>query len=361
MNPLALALLAGAQAEPPAARPPAIQVAPAPVRELPADDVAKLPAPARPLGQASVEALVRARPRHARGDPLEGLNRRFFRLNDRLDHAVFRPAALGYRHVVPRPVRSGLRNFFANLTEPIVFLNFLLQFKPGKAVETLGRFALNTTVGIGGFVDVAKASPFRLPHRDNGFGSTLGRYGVGPGPYLYLPFAGPTTLRDLLGGQADRLVLPFTVQQPPFDKFEYQLPKAVITGLDARAEADPELQALFAGAVDPYATLRSVFLQNRAGEIERLRHGGRAAAEPANDDLNDPAAPGAAARPAPAELADPLDDPAATAPTVSPDPTASAPLASGAEPASAPVPPAATAPSPAPAPPAADPITPARR
>ena len=376
MSPLALALLAGAQAEIPAAPPPVIQVAPAPVRELPAGDAAKLPAPARALEQAPPEALVRARPRHARGDPLEGLNRRFFRLNDRLDHAVFRPAALGYRHVVPRPVRSGLRNFFANLTEPIVFLNFLLQLKPGKAAETLGRFALNTTVGIGGLVDVAKAPPFKLPHRDNGFGSTLGRYGVGPGPYLYLPFAGPTTLRDLLGGQADRLVLPFTVQQPPFDTYEYQVPKAVITGLDARAEADPELTALFAGAVDPYATLRSVFLQNRAGEIERLRHGGRTSTAPATDGLDDPladpASPGAA-RPAPAELADPLADPAAPAsaaqPLPSPSPELRDPLADPAATPPAPVPasgaaaPAQPPPAAGPAqpPPAAGPATPARR
>ena len=347
MSPLALALLVGAQppAEAPLAIAPlAIVVAAAPVQRLPADDAAKLPAPARALDRAAPEALVRARPRHTRGDPLEGVNRRFFRLNDGLDHAIFRPAALGYAQVVPRPVRSGLRNFFSNLMEPVVFLNFLLQLKPGKAAQTAARFALNSTVGLAGLVDVAKAPPFRLPHRDNGFGSTLGRYGVGPGPYLFLPLAGPTTLRDLLGGQADRLVLPFTVQRPPFDSYEYQVFRAIITGLDARAEADSELTALFAGAVDPYATLRSVFLQNRAGEIDRLRHGGRAgvpATQGLDDPLADPAAPAAVPDPAAPstapELADPLADPEAPG---APPPPASAP---------------------APAPVAADPAAPARR
>lgn len=354
MSPLALALLAAPlpqeQAAPVAGAPAtaAPQASPAELRDPLVDpaqqttttpavgDVAKQPEAVRALETAPPEALVRGNPRHAKGDPLEGMNRRFFRLNDKLDHAVFRPAAMGYKHAVPRPVRSGLRNFFSNIMEPIVFLNFMLQLKPGKAAETLGRFALNSTVGLAGLVDVAKKPPFKLPHRDNGFGSTLGRYGVGPGPYLYLPFAGPTTLRDLLGGQVDRLALPFTVQQPPFDRYEYQIPKAIITGLDARAEADDELKALFAGAVDPYATLRSVFLQNRAGEIEALRHphATAAVAAPAGapdalgDPLLDPAAPTpadptpppakAAAAPPPAELSDPLTDPASAPPAAAP-------------------------------------------
>lgn len=375
MSPLALALLAAVPPQEQAAPLPGGQAAPMPaVQQSPppagapelsdpltdpaapsaaapqaaVGEAAKQPPAVRALETASPEALVRAHPRHAKGDPLEGLNRKFFNLNTKLDHAIFRPAALGYRHAVPRPVRSGLRNFFSNLMEPVVFLNFLLQLKPGKAAETLGRFTVNSTIGLAGLVDVAKKPPFKLPHRDNGFGSTLGRYGVGPGPYLYLPFAGPTTLRDLLGGQADRLVLPFTVQRPPFDRYEFQVPKAVITGLDAREQADDELKALYAGAVDPYATLRSVFLQNRAGEIEALRHphaAARAAADPVQgapaapagtpDELKDPLAdpvaappakadaPAPAPAPAPTELSDPLTDPASASPApVAADPAA---------------------------------------
>lgn len=298
MTPLAWALLVAA--------PPLPATAPAAAPQATCVGTATLPAPARPLDTAPPPALVAPHPRHARGDPLEGVNRRFFRLNAGLDRAIFRPLAMGYKHGVPRPVRSGLRTFFSNLTEPIVFLNDLLQLKPGRAAKTAARFVVNSTIGFAGLVDVAVIKPLRIPHHDNGFGSTLGRYGVGPGPYIYLPFAGPTTLRDLLGGQADRLVLPFTVQQPPFDRYEYQVPKAVITGLDARAEADDELKALFSGAVDPYATLRSVFLQNRAGEIAALRGRPRADAPVPGGTLDDPAA-----GPAAPELKDPLADPAA--------------------------------------------------
>ncbi|WP_174292911.1 MlaA family lipoprotein [Sphingomonas bacterium] len=329
MTPFPLALLAAVPLQEGAPSHQAIPSSAAPATT----DPAKLPLKARALTQASATALVAGHPRHARGDPLEGINRRFFRLNAGLDKAIFRPAALGYKHVVPRFARSGLRNFFSNLTEPIVFLNDLLQLKPGRAAKTLVRFAVNSTIGLAGLADPAKLKPLRIVHHDNGFGSTLGRYGVGPGPYVYLPFAGPTTLRDLLGGQADRLVLPFTVQQPPFNRYEYQVPKAVITGLDARAEADDELKALFSGAVDPYATLRSVFLQNRAGEIAALRGRPRIDA-PVPGDTLDPAAP---------ELKDPLADPAQPAPhgDASPPPKASAapelsdPLADPAAPAPA--------------------------
>ena len=331
MSPLAWALLATAapvQAAPPI---PAAQTAP--------DEVAKLPTPARALERAPASALTAPRPRHAPGDPLEGINRRFFRLNAGLDGAVFRPLAMGYKHGVPRFARSGLRNFFSNLTEPIVFLNDLLQLKPGRAAKTLVRFAVNSTVGLAGLADPARLKPLGITHHDNGFGSTLGRYGVGPGPYLYLPLAGPTTLRDLFGGQADRLVLPFTVQQPPFDRLEYQVFQAVITGLDARAEADDELKALFAGAVDPYATLRSVFLQNRAGEIAGLR--GRATESVPDATLDDPLRdPGVAPPSAAPELRDPLADPSAPPPakpaTAAPPPTElSDPLADPAAPAPA--------------------------
>ncbi len=109
------------------------------------------------------------------------------------------PVAKAYKKSLPKPVRSGIRNFLNNLGEPIVFLNYLLQLKPGKAFETLGRFAINSTIGIGGLVDVAKKEPFNLPHRRNGFANTLGYYGVDSGSYLYLPIIGATTVRDLVG------------------------------------------------------------------------------------------------------------------------------------------------------------------
>ena len=241
--------------------------------------------PVPPSG-AAPEQRVAGRQRHAPGDPLEGFNRRMFAVQQGLDRAVFRRAGVGYRQVVPSPLRGGLRNAFRNIGEPIVFVNYLLQLKPGKAAETLGRFLVNSTIGMGGLIDVARRPPFRLPHRPNGFGNTLALHGIGPGPYLFLPLLGPSTLRDFVGAQSDALVLPRAVGKP-FDQAEYQVPRAVITGLDQRAEADDELSTLFAGAIDPYATLRSVYLQNRASEIAELR-GGHVQSEQPPTELDDP-------------------------------------------------------------------------
>lgn len=240
------------------------------------------------------------------GDPYETFNRKNFRRQQTFDRAVLRPAALGYRHVVPKPARDGIRNAFSNLAEPLVFLNYVLQFKIGKAAETAGRFVVNSTLGIAGLIDVAKTRGIRLPHRANGLGDTLGFYGVKPGPYLFLPLVGPTTLRDLLGGQAEGFVLPVAVGVP-FDRLEYQLPRAVLTGLDRRAEADAELKALFASAVDPYATLRSVYLQDRQGAIDALKGKRRTVIAPElGEPLEDPAGTGDVP-----ELSDPLADPEA--------------------------------------------------
>lgn len=255
-----------------------------------------------------------------RGDPLEGFNRAMFGIHQALDKAIYRPVAMGYQHVVPKPVRSGLRNFFSNLTEPVVFLNYLLQFKFGKAAETLARFTLNSTLGVGGLFDIAKTKEFKLPHRDNSFGDTLAYYGVGPGPYIFLPLVGPTTLRDVLGGPLGGAVLPVAVGNP-FNDWRFQTPSGVINGLDRRAESDQELRALFGGAVDPYATLRSVWLQHRAGEVSALRHHRIEAPSPSelDDPLRDPGASAAApSESGTPELQDPMTDPAAPAPAEAP-------------------------------------------
>lgn len=253
---------------------------------------------------------------HAPGDPLERMNRRFFNTQSGIDRHFFRPIALFYQRVVPRPIRSALRNIIRNLTEPVVFANDMLQLRPGRALRTLSRFTINTTVGIGGVLDVAKTAD--LPHRNNGFGNTLGRYGVGPGPYLYLPLIGPTTVRDLLGGQVDGLTLPLSAGFP-FGRLDYQLSRGVVSTLDTRAESDGELRALLDGAVDPYATLRSVYLQNRAAEIADIL-GKPIDLAPLDDPMVDPAAtdpdadPNAAADTEtaadPADADGPADDPA---------------------------------------------------
>lgn len=269
---------AAADQTPSATPSPAVIPAPAPSTR---EDVAV----AQPDASAATAALAPMPRRHAKGDPLEGFNRTMYGLHTRLDRAIFRPVAFGYKTVVPKPVRGGLRHLFANLTEPIVFLNDLLQLKPKRAIKTFARFLINSTAGIGGLLDLAKDDG--LPHRDNGFGNTLARYGLGPGPYLFLPFFGPSTLRDFAGGQADGFVLPVAIGKP-FNRLDFQIARGALDGLDLRVESDDQLKALLSGAADPYATLRSVHLQNRVVEVNELLD--RPPPSPLEDMLADPLA-----------------------------------------------------------------------
>lgn len=211
------------------------------------------------------------------GDPLAEVNAQTFEVMDQVDQALVEPIAYTYRDGLPKPVRKGLSHFFRNLREPVVALNFLLQLKPGKAAETLGRFAINSTLGIGGLLEVAKRKPFNLPYRRNGFANTLGYYGVKPGPFLYLPLVGATTVRDLFGTLADAAVLPTAVGKP-FNGPAYGVPAYVVTSLDSRIEFDAERQRI-RNADEPYTEMRESYLKSRQREIDALR--GKKAEEPA--------------------------------------------------------------------------------
>ena len=224
--------------------------------------------PNRIAGQG--EIVVVARPRSAPGDPLEAVNAKSFAVTQAVDEAVVGPVALAYAHAVPDPIRSGLRNFLSNLHEPDVFLNFVVQLKPGKAMETLGRFGINSTIGGAGLFDVAKRHPFNLPRRPNGFADSFGYYGVKPGPFLFLPLIGPTTPRDLVGLILDRLVLPVSVGTP-FNRLTYTVPAGVLSALDHRAEFDEQLHKLREGGADPYVARRQFYLRDRQDEIDELR------------------------------------------------------------------------------------------
>lgn len=129
-------------------------------------------------------------------DPLERLNRFTYRFNARWDENIFLPVSNGYRRL-PSPVRSGVHNFFGNLAEVDSVINFALQGRVGLGVRSLGRFVINTTAGIGGLFDVA--SKVNLTAAPTGFGTTLSKWGMHPGPYLVIPFLGPSTLRDGVG------------------------------------------------------------------------------------------------------------------------------------------------------------------
>lgn len=216
------------------------------------------------------DIVVTARGEAPPGDPLQDVNITSFRVVQSVDKALVAPVATGYQGIVPEPVRDGLGNVLRNLSEPVNFLNFLLQFKIGKAAETLGRFAVNTTFGVGGLFDVAKTKPFDLPYRRNGFANTLGFYGVEPGPYFYLPLIGSTTLRDLAGNSIDLLVVP-TAVGAPFNRTAYAVPTTVIRQLNDRIEGDAEIERLQEESADPYVETRTLYLEMRQREIDALK------------------------------------------------------------------------------------------
>lgn len=215
------------------------------------------------LGAACTAAATPCRAAGDPADPWEGMNRRFFAIEEALDRHFIGPAASAFGKT-PSPLRGGLRNFGLNLEEPVVFVNDILQGRPGQAARTLARLAIDTTFGLAGVIDVAKRN--HLPHHDNGFGTTLGRWGAAPGPYLFLPLLGPSTLRDAFGGVADIGLNPLTYARYP-GKTAISITTAAIDGLSDRREAEQDLQAIRQTSTDPYATLRSYYLQNREAEI----------------------------------------------------------------------------------------------
>lgn len=204
------------------------------------------------------------------GDPLERANAVSFQVTQAVDKAVVGPAALTFAKIVPLPVREGFGNFLFNLQEPKVFVNFVLQHKVGKAAETVARFLINSTVGVGGLFDIAKRKPFKLPRRPNGLANTLGFYGVKPGAYLFLPITGPTTIRDIIGSSIDQLLLPLAVGRP-FNRVAFTLPVTVGRTLDRRAYFDDELRKMREGPKDLYSARRDLYLQMRQDEIDDLK------------------------------------------------------------------------------------------
>lgn len=204
------------------------------------------------------------------GDPLEQLNAESFEVVQAIDGAVVEPVAKAYNKGLPKPIRQGLRNFFSNLDEPFVFAAFVLQLKPLSAAKTAGRFAINSTLGLAGVIDVAKRKPFNLPYRPNGLANTLGYYGVGPGPYFYLPIVGPTTLRDLLGNTVEIIVQPLAIGGPLTDPV-VSGSTTVLDQLGERAAFDERINQIHKED-DPYAAYRDLYLKQRQAEIDAL-HG----------------------------------------------------------------------------------------
>lgn len=201
-------------------------------------------------------------------DPLEPVNRGVYKFNRVADTYVLRPVAKTYRNYTPAEFRVGVNNVLDNLFYPTVIVNDLLQGKFAQGGKDLGRFVLNTTVGIAGLMDVA--TPLGLPRNDEDFGQTLGRWGMGEGLYLMLPFLGPSNARDLVGRGADS----FTGPTPIFDAADaytvtdYRVSDAAELALTVIGAADSRSRLLDADKyldeqLDPYVFLRTAYLQNR--------------------------------------------------------------------------------------------------
>ena len=198
-------------------------------------------------------------------DPLEGLNRGVYKFNDIADKAVAKPVAKAYKYITPTPIRTGVSNFFANLGTFGSFFNNLLQFKIGNAMSEAGRFVINSTFGLAGFIDVASMD--NIPVHKEDFGQTLGTWGLGQGAYLVLPILGPSTLRDTTG---------FVVDTVAFDLVTYQhnigniATSNVLRGtslINTRASLLDASDILDEAALDPYAFMRDAYLQRRENQL----------------------------------------------------------------------------------------------
>ncbi|MGH8077645.1 MAG: MlaA family lipoprotein, partial [Lysobacter sp.] len=181
------------------------------------------------------------------------------------DRRVARPLARAYVQVVPRPVRLGVSNFFSNLGQPVAAINSLLQGKPKQAAQSLGRFVLNTTLGIGGVFD--PASDAKLPNRSEDFGQTLGVWGWKRSRYVELPLFGPRTVRDVLGMAGDAPLSP--LRQVEADRF--RIPIQGLQLVDVRAQL-LSTDSLREGAEDDYALVRDAWSQRRDYQIFGDRH-----------------------------------------------------------------------------------------
>jgi len=201
-------------------------------------------------------------------DPREGFNRTMFEVNDTVDSVTLRPISQVYRAIAPQPARRGLSNVLRNLTEPWSFVNNLLQGKPGRALRNLGRFIVNTTIGVGGLAD--HATDLGIAPAPEDFGQTLAVWGVGDGGYSYTPLLGPSTSRDTFGTIVGFFANPVTIF---FDRglglsTQEQLGILAAGFVNARAElTESGFDAFLDSSADPYAAVRSAYFQQREAAI----------------------------------------------------------------------------------------------
>jgi len=194
-------------------------------------------------------------------DPFEGFNRSIFAFNEGLDRWIIEPVATGWDFVMPDPVERAISRFFDNAGFPVVFVNDVLQGKPLAALQDVGRFALNTTAGIGGLFD--PASEVGLPNHNEDFGQTLGVWGVPPGPYLVLPLLGPSNPRDTGGLVVDSATLVY----PFFLPFYVNAASTTVGLVNRRSRLLETIREERAAAFDFYVAVRNAFAQRREDQI----------------------------------------------------------------------------------------------
>ncbi len=189
-------------------------------------------------------------------DPWEPVNRAVFGFNERIDAWVLKPVALGYKRVTPEPVEGGISNFFANLNEVPNILNNAMQWKWGKVANSTGRFLLNSTIGLAGFVDVASAAGLSR-NEDESFGQTLSYWGAPAGPYIVLPFLGPSTVTDTAGLPLEQLLHPSHYSGDNAARIQF----VVAGSIDLRARL-LKSEDFISG--DRYSFIRNAYMQRRA-------------------------------------------------------------------------------------------------
>lgn len=208
-----------------------------------------------PADEAAVQAY------HEANDPLEPMNRYFFDVNQFLDEILLKPFAGWYHLALPDPAEDGVRNALRNLKSPVILANDLFQGEWSRAGTTVARFFINTTVGVGGLVDVA--SMMDMNYHEEDFGQTLAVYGAGEGPYLHLPILGSGNPRDYSGRLVDYALDPLTWVGYAFNVSEINTARTGLETLDTRARNLEAIDELNKGSIDFYATVRSLYRQQR--------------------------------------------------------------------------------------------------
>jgi len=196
-------------------------------------------------------------------DPLSPWNRAMFHFNDKLYFWLLKPLSRGYKAVIPTPVRSGVKNFFHNLTMPIRMVSCLLQGKGRAASAELSRFLINSTVGVFGFGNPARRWPELDPSEED-LGQTLGSYGIGNGFYIVWPILGPSTMRDSIGMVGDWFLDPVSYVHPT----EAYLEIWTLDKVNETSFKIGDYESLKEAAIDPYVALRNAYIQHRKKKVE---------------------------------------------------------------------------------------------